>query len=162
MKARVHALFCCLKINKKILTCLRTPATKLKIMKNLILLSSLIFAFYICKSQTTITCQPTDDTWVYEANTSYNDCSNSSMGGGLDNDSYQLWPFIKFDISQIPPCVNITNAVCSLYLENNISGSLSFNVRRVTGTWSECAITWANKPSTVGGYGATGISGSPK
>ncbi len=59
--------------------------------------------------------------------------------------------YLKFDLTAITR--NITNAKLRIFAGLSVAGSVSTSVYQVTDTvptWSETAITWANKPARIG------------
>jgi len=53
---------------------------------------------------------------------------------------------VQFDISAIPEGSTINSATLELYA-TAVTGGLTLNVHRITGTWTETGVTWTNQPS---------------
>jgi hypothetical protein len=59
--------------------------------------------------------------------------------------------FVKFDLSTcgIPSVAVVTSATLSIFLSTAPSQSRTWNVSRVTASWTESGITWSNQPAAT-------------
>ena len=68
---------------------------------------------------------------------------------------------VQFDVSSVPAGSVVNSATLELYA-TAVTGGLTLNAHRITGTWTETGVTWANQPaynstadaSIAGGTGA--------
>ena len=94
--------------------------------------------------------EPTDDTYVstQENDTNYNDENSLRIGRYYD---YWQWPYLKFDLLEIPSGTDITEARLYLYCWDKYAGGFDVLCHEVEDDdWMEFDITWNNKPT----YGA--------
>jgi hypothetical protein len=59
--------------------------------------------------------------------------------------------FVKFDLStcSIPAVAAVQSATLSVYLSTAPNQNRTWNIDRVTGAWTEGAITWSNQPAST-------------
>jgi len=69
--------------------------------------------------------------------------------------------FVKFNLStcNAPTSATVTTATLSLYMTAAPSTSRTYDVRRVTATWTEAGVTWTNQPA-VGGVTSSTTTGT--
>ncbi len=61
----------------------------------------------------------------------------------------ESWLFLKFNIDDLPPSINIDSASLWLYLDESNSGTdIHVNVYPIKSNWSENGVNWGNKPDT--------------
>ena len=60
--------------------------------------------------------------------------------------------FVKFDLSScsIPAVAAVQSATLSVFLSSAPNQNRTWNVNRVTGSWTEGGITWSNQPASTG------------
>ncbi len=89
--------------------------------------------------QTTVTCPVSADCMIFEysANSNHN---TSSLWIGFDSD-YEQRSLIQFDLSSIPSGAIIQDAEMKLTYATT-QENISFNIYRLTSSWSENTITW--------------------
>jgi hypothetical protein len=65
--------------------------------------------------------------------------------------------FVKFDLSScsIPAIAAVTTATLRVFLSSAPTLGRTWNIRRVTGSWTEGGITWSNQPATVASTSVT-------
>ena len=70
--------------------------------------------------------------------------------------------FARFDLSGCTGFTNprITSATVQLFLSTAPSSSRTYQLHRVTATWSETGITWSNQPATAASATATVDTGT--
>lgn len=107
---------------------------------------------------TTVTLNPTADTYLAENSTGTNYGTDSTVKIGWNNTGKAFKGLIKFDISSLPVGATVTSATLRLN-ETSSAGSGSFNVGiyKIIATWSEATATWANM-SGAGNYNATQLA----
>jgi len=94
--------------------------------------------------------EPTDDTYVSTAenNTNYNDENALRIGRYYD---FWQWPYLQFDLSDIPAGTDITEARLYLYCYYKYAGGFNILCHEVEDDdWIEITVTWNTKPT----YGA--------
>ena len=94
--------------------------------------------------------EPTDDTYVSTAenDTNYNDENALRIGRYYD---YWQWPYLQFDLSDIPADTDITEARLYLYCYYKYAGGFNVLCHEVEDDdWVEITVTWNTKPT----YGA--------
>jgi hypothetical protein len=59
--------------------------------------------------------------------------------------------FVRFDISScsIPAVASVQSATLSIFLSSAPSQSRTWNINRVTASWTENGITWSNQPGST-------------
>jgi hypothetical protein len=105
--------------------------------------------------------------------TIYSQCilRNASIDSYVDQDSwnanYGTWAdlsvrsrsgsdnrrtLVQFDLAScaIPATATITTAKLSLYLTTAPASSRTYELRRITASWSESTVTWSNQPAAAG------------
>jgi hypothetical protein len=70
--------------------------------------------------------------------------------------------FVKFDLSScsIPATAAVKTATLRVFLSSAPTLGRTWNIRRVTGSWTEGAITWSNQPATAVTNSATVTTGT--
>jgi len=65
--------------------------------------------------------------------------------------------FVKFDLSScsIPAVAAVQSATLSVYLSTAPNQNRTWNIDRVTGAWTEGAITWSNQPASTSSTSVT-------
>ena len=65
--------------------------------------------------------------------------------------------FVRFDLSScaIPATARVTGATVSLYLSQAPGSSRTYEIRRLTSSWVEATVTFANQPATAGAATST-------
>ncbi len=106
-------------------------------------------------SFTTVACagkriEPFDDVYVSDQDVDANYSGENALRIGSYYEYWQ-WPFLKFDLSEIPSDANITDARLYLYAYYKYASGFDVLCREVDDDdWMELDITWNNKPE----YGA--------
>jgi hypothetical protein len=101
------------------------------------------------------------------------DNSNFGSATALDVRSYQTTvlvltttrnrrAFVKFDLSScsIPTNAAVRTATLSIFLSAAPNQNRTWNIRRVTGSWTETGVTWSNQPATAVTNSATVATGT--
>ena len=101
--------------------------------------------------QTVIIEPPTDDARVYEFTPTTNAGSSNSIEVG-DGPNGEFRALIKWDLSTIPSCTEITSVEIRLDQWNDIIVTCA-DIRRIVDPWSENTVTWNNQPGWTGWYG---------
>lgn len=104
-------------------------------------------------AESTVTLTPTDDAYVRggtHANTNYGTSgllrTKDSASSGSNNNEYQRYSYIKFDVSNL----NSDRSELQLSVSGAQSGTtfpITLRLYRGGDSWSEGAITWNNRPS---------------
>jgi hypothetical protein len=65
--------------------------------------------------------------------------------------------FVRFDLSScsIPAAAAVQSATLSVFLWAAPNQNRTWNIRRVTGAWTESGITWSNQPASTGSTSVT-------
>ena len=91
--------------------------------------------------------EPFDDVYVSDQDVDANYSGENSLRVGRYYEYWQ-WPFLKFDLSEIPSDANITDARLYLYAYYKYSSGFDVLVHEVEDDdWMELVITWNNKPT---------------
>jgi hypothetical protein len=112
---------------------------------------------------TTCTLTASADSYVMQ-----DDDSNFGSAPQLDVQSHQTTlliittnrnrrAFVKFDLSScsIPSNAEVETATLRVFLSSAPSQSRTWNIDRVTGGWTEDAITWSSQPAATGSTSVT-------
>jgi hypothetical protein len=70
--------------------------------------------------------------------------------------------FVRFDLSScaIPAAARVTQAVVTLYLSQAPGSSRTYEIRRLTASWVEGTVTFANQPAAAGGATSATMTGT--
>ena len=101
----------------------------------------------IAGSPTDLVLQPSSaDSFVNQASagTNYGSGMTISVQSRLSQAQRTL---VMFDLSGIPEDSVINSATLELYASSAPTTGLTLNVHRITGTWTESAVTWTNQPA---------------
>ena len=102
-------------------------------------------------SFTTVACagkriEPFDDVYVSDQDVDANYSGENALRIGSYYEYWQ-WPFLKFDLSEIPSDANITDVRLFLYAYYKYASGFDVLCREVDDDdWMEIDITWSNKP----------------
>jgi hypothetical protein len=108
-----------------------------------------------CGSAVTVT--PNADAWIVQGSAGSNNGSDSVLKlRSKGQDAYRA--VVDFPLPTAPAGCVVQSATLRLYAESARNGR-TLQALRLTGSWSEGGITWANQPSTTGAA-ATTSSGS--
>lgn len=109
------------------------------------------------KAPSPLTVNPTDDSYVDQANPTSNFGSATTMTNNNTSGSVKR-SWLKFKVPALPLHARVTNAVLKVNATNTPSG-VTANVKQSTDTsWTESSLTWNNAPA----YNATALAnGSP-
>lgn len=117
-----------------------------------------LFLFYISlytSGQTTITWseEPIKDAWVEQLNPNTNYGSDQGLYVGRDAGGEGNNILIQWDLSSLPDCIEIVDAYFQLYQWTNNSGNCGAKIKKISNSWDESSVNWANQPSASGDYG---------
>ena len=108
-------------------------------------------------SQTTINIEPpTNDAYIYAGNPNDNYGSSPNLAVGYAGGS-EMRMLIKWDLSSLPNCINVTDAQIRLY-QTTTNSSITTDIYRINCSWSQTSVTWNNQPCTLGWYGSQTFS----
>jgi len=125
-------------------------------MKKLITISMMLIST-LTFSQTTINIEPpTNDAYIYAGNPNDNYGSSPNLAVGYAGGS-EMRMLIKWDLSSLPSCINITNVQIRLY-QTTTNSSITTDIYRINCSWNENSVTWNNQPCTIGWYGSQTFS----
>lgn len=93
-------------------------------------------------AQTTYTLSPTQDTDVRANSGGTNNCGSCTQLQTRTHSTGDHRSLYQFDLSSIPSGARITSATLRIWVTTANSGTVS--VHRVTQSWSEAGLTWAN------------------
>jgi hypothetical protein len=70
--------------------------------------------------------------------------------------------FVRFDVAScaIPAAAAVKSATLSIFLNSAPNQNRTWNVHRVTGSWTESGVTWSNQPATAVTASATIATGT--
>lgn len=132
-------------------------------MKKITLVLCIVMFHFISFGQITLTLQPDalvgKDASIYSNHPALNVNNWDFIANAwtASGDSFVMRSFIDFDLAMIPQNSTILSAYLSLYsntqsdhtqLHSSLSGSNQSELRRITSSWSESAVTWNNQPTT--------------
>jgi hypothetical protein len=105
------------------------------------------------------------DTFVFQGYASMNQGSESEMWAGyddyLDPDGKIVRSFVKFDLSEIPAGMSISQATLYLRLYNSWDypgRSRTITIYRLGSAWSEMTVNWNSQPSIAEAYGSAPVT----
>lgn len=99
---------------------------------------------------TVLTVNPSDDAMVYQVNPSTNYGSNNQLSANGGASAIQS--FLKFTLPAAPSGTTLTGVTLRVRTSTD-AGAASVDphtLQLVTGDWSQAAVTWANRPTTLG------------
>ena len=87
---------------------------------------------------------PSDDVFIAssKADTNYNGSSDGLLADGSDSTYGEMQTLIKFDLSELPQCVETTEAKLELNVTNSSAGT--YNIYFGNANWNEGSATWNN------------------
>lgn len=108
-----------------------------------------------------LTVYASQDCMVRDTSSTTNYNAYPYMSVGTQSSSRKLRSYLDFNFSSLPAAAEITSA--SLYLRQisqtlGSTDTLTFDLYRVTGSWSESTITWDTQPATEATATITGLS----
>ena len=116
----------------------------------LLALAALLFPLLVlaqpAAAQTTYTLTPTQDTEI-RANATASNCGSCTSLSVRAHSTGEYRPLYQFDLSSIPSGQRLTSATLRIWV--TASSSASVSVHRITQSWSESALTWANSSGGV-------------
>ncbi len=88
---------------------------------------------------------------------SYNSTTNRGTGTTCTQNGSNSWryrTFLQFDLSGVPAGALIISAILKFYVHswNDNGDDGTYNIGRVTESWDETVLTWANQPAIAGEY----------
>jgi hypothetical protein len=96
-----------------------------------------------------VTLTPNQDAYVDESDAASNFGTETSLFVQSRNGGRNARTFVQFDLSSIPSDHSVQTATLRLYMYNTPRAVRTYQVRRVTGAWTESGITWINQASAV-------------
>ena len=111
-----------------------------------------------CASVTTQTVGANADSWIDQASPSQNSGTDSTLKVRSKSGSQNARALVRFPLPAIPAGCVVQAATLRLFSDSAVSGR-TLQALRLTGTWSENGVTWANQPAT-NGTSATTSSGT--
>jgi hypothetical protein len=131
------------------------------LMKKNLLTILVVFYSILTFSQTTLTLQPGaegKDSRIWSKPDMVNNNAGTSEYGGATAWTWSgvegvMQLLVQFDLSAIPTGAVITDAKLSMYHYvsslNMDNGDNALYIKRITSTWDESTVTWANKPTVT-------------
>lgn len=130
-------------------------------LKNLLLTIVFLVITSFCISQTNITLDASADSWIWENEPNSNYGNDHALYIGRDNGVEMNNMLFEWDLSSLPNCIEVTSAEIQLYQWSDNSGYAGGNLKRITESWNESTVTWANQPNTSGDYGIQSFNSTP-
>jgi hypothetical protein len=115
-------------------------------------------AWVISASCATQTLTANADSWIDQASSSQNKGTDSALKVRSKNGSQNVRSLVRFNLPAVPAGCVVQSATLRLFSDAAVNGR-TLQALRVTGSWTETGVTWANQPST-GGSAATTSSGT--
>lgn len=113
----------------------------------------------------TVTFNPTKDSTVtsngFLGGTGANLGSNSILFS-IPKSGFESYPILQFDVSSLAGLTVTGTPTLSLYLSGingDSSGARTFQIRPITGSWTESTVTWTNLPGISTSVASTSFSG---
>ena len=113
----------------------------------MIFILSLSFFTLPVSADTEIIQPSTIDTYMYQSNPTTNYGSENKFQVN-QNIGYRQRSLVKFDLSSIPPGVQITSATLKLYLQYTSAQGRTYCVYRLTQSWTETGANWLRYDGT--------------
>jgi hypothetical protein len=133
--------------------------TLFAVLLTLIVAAGIALASVAVSAQAT-TLTPNQDSYVRQDAATTNYGTSTSLNAQSQNSSRNRRAFVQFDLSSVPTGSAITSASLRLYMNSAPSASRTYQVYRVTGGWTEAAITWNAQPTVAGAATASVASGT--
>ncbi|PLX05137.1 MAG: hypothetical protein C0595_00740 [Marinilabiliales bacterium] len=129
-------------------------------LKNLFMIFMFLVISGFCKGQTEITLDAIADSWIYENAPFANYGTDEVLNIGKDTEGHVSYMLFKWDLSDLPECIEVTSAAIHLGQSSENTGDAISILERITEPWDETVVTWDNQPDVTGDYG-TYIFNSP-
>lgn len=111
------------------------------------LLALILLVFPTVVSAETETLTPQADSFVNDFVNYRDNNYGASHSLVVSFDSVYRWSLVQFDLGSLPGEAEIESAIFKAYLYNaSGDASVPLMVSRITGSWSEMAINWNNRP----------------